>query len=139
MATAIMYRLIPPSCNLRDTDGDGIPDYLEVNIANPDAEDDLEIFNAVSPDGDGQNDVFVIRNIEKYPENEILIFNRWGVQVYQADGYGQNDKYFRGISEGRETINVEQKLPVGTYFYVLKYINSQGEGKERAGYLYINE
>lgn len=31
MATAIMYRLIPPPCNLRDTDGDGIPNHLDLD------------------------------------------------------------------------------------------------------------
>lgn len=83
--------------------------------------------------------MFVIRNIELYPENSLEIFNRWGVQVYGVDGYGQNGKYFRGISEGRVTIQQSAELPVGTYWYVLKYKNAQGVEKQRVGYLYINK
>ena len=73
-----------------------------------------------------------------YPNNSVEIYNRWGVLVYETKGYGQNQKYFRGISEGRVTINQASELPVGTYFYIVKYVNNQGKHKERSGYLYIN-
>jgi gliding motility-associated-like protein len=120
-----------------DSDGDGIPDFLDPNNASP-SEDDLEIFNLVTPNGDGDNDVFTIRNIELYPNNTVEIYNRWGVLVYEAKGYGQNGNYFRGISEGRVTISQSSELPVGTYFYVLRYQNNSNQNKERSGYLYIN-
>lgn len=123
-----------------DSNGNGILDYLEVNnhhLSNSD--DELEIFNGVSPSSDDiKNNVFTIRNIEKYPNNTLQIFNRWGALVYQADGYGSNNKYFRGISEGNGTISASSELPEGTYFYALKYVNSTGESKERSGYLYLN-
>jgi CshA-type fibril repeat protein len=123
-----------------DSNGNGTPDYLEVNnyeLSN--FEDDLEIFNGVSPSSDDiKNNVFTIRNIEMYPNNTLQIFNRWGVIVYEVDGYGTNNKYFSGISEGRATISASSELPEGTYFYVLKYVNSSGVSKERSGYLYLN-
>ena len=127
----------PDPTNPLDSDGDGVPDYLEFNNHEPSA-DDLEIFNLVTPNGDGDNDVFVIRNIELYPDNTVEIYNRWGLLVYETEGYGQNGEYFRGISEGRVTISQSSELPVGTYFYVVKYRNSAGNSKERSGYLYIN-
>ena len=120
-----------------DSDGDGIPDFLEPNNSTP-SEDDLEIFNLVTPNGDSDNDVFTIRNIELYPNNTVEIYNRWGVLVYETKGYGQNGKYFRGISEGRVTISQSSELPVGTYFYILRYQNNSSQNKERSGYLYIN-
>ena len=120
-----------------DSDGDGIPDFLEPNNYAP-SEDDLEIFNLVTPNGDNDNDVFTIRNIELYPDNTVEIYNRWGILVYEVSGYGQDSKYFRGISQGRVTISQSSELPVGTYFYVVKYRNNAGNGKERSGYLYIN-
>ena len=123
--------------NPSDSNGNGISDYLEVNNYTV-SEDDLEIFSAVSPNGDGDNDVFVIRNIESYPDNTVSIYNRWGVPVYEVDGYGQDNKYFEGISEGRITINRQDELPVGTYFYIIRYKNNAGEQKQRSGYLYIN-
>lgn len=123
-----------------DSNGNGTPDYLEVNnyeLSNFD--DGLEIFNGVSPSSDdSKNNVFTIRNIEMYPNNSLQIFNRWGVIVYEVDGYGTNNKYFTGISEGRATISSSSELPEGTYFYVLRYVNSNGVSKERSGYLYLN-
>ncbi|MDA0177146.1 tandem-95 repeat protein [Mesoflavibacter profundi] len=118
-----------------DSDGDGLPDYLGVNNANP-SEDDLEVFNAVTPNGDGDNDVFVIRNIELYPDNTVTIYNRWGVIVYQTSGYGQSGNFFNGVSNGRATIEADKQLPVGTYFYIIEY-NNGNETKSKAGYLYI--
>ncbi|MEY4551916.1 MAG: hypothetical protein RL099_244, partial [Bacteroidota bacterium] len=121
-----------------DPNGNGIPDYLEPNNHMP-SDDDLEIFNLVTPNGDGDNDVFVIRNIERYPENSVEIYNRWGVKVFDVNGYGQNQRYFRGISEGRATVNRDSELPVGTYWYIIKYKNAQGIWKQRVGYLYLNK
>ena len=122
-----------------DSDADGIPDYLDKNVADVTQEDDLEIFNAMSPNNnDGSNDIFVIRNIELYPENTVEIFNRWGVLVYETKGYNQNGNLFRGFSDGRATINKSDELPAGTYFYVVKYKNGSGNMKQKSGYLYIN-
>ena len=120
-----------------DSNGNGLPDYLEINTEN-EADDDLEIFTALTPNGDGQNDVFTIRNIELYPNNTVKIFNRWGVEVYSIKGYGQNGNYFRGISQGRATIQGSEELPAATYFYFLEYeIPTTKETKSRTGCLYI--
>lgn len=99
--------------------------------------DNLEVFNAVSPNGDGINDSFHIKGINKYPDNTVEIYNRWGVKVYEAKSYNESDVMFTGYSDGRVTINKGDKLPTGTYFYILKYNNGQ-KGIEKAGYLYIN-
>jgi gliding motility-associated-like protein len=107
---------------------------LDVRVV---VEDDLEVFNALSPNGDGIYDVFTIRNIDFYPNNTLNIYNRWGVEVYKANGYGQNDNFFRGFSDGRNTINREAALPEGTYFYTLTYMNTTGIEKNLSGYLYI--
>uniref|UniRef100_UPI000AD42FB4 gliding motility-associated C-terminal domain-containing protein n=1 Tax=Lacinutrix himadriensis TaxID=641549 RepID=UPI000AD42FB4 len=121
-----------------DSDGDGLPDYLEVDSGVLTAsDDDIEIFNAVTPNGDNDNDVFTIENIELFPENQVRVYNRWGVLVYDALGYGQNGEYFSGRSSGRVTISEDELLPVGTYFYIVTYVKN-GETKEKAGYLYIH-
>jgi len=123
-----------------DSNGNGTPDYLEMNNYNlSNSDDEIEIFNGVSPSSDDvKNNVFTIRNIEKYPNNSLQIYNKWGVLVYEADGYGIGNKYFKGISEGRATISSASELPEDTYFYVLKYVNSDGITKDRSGYLYLN-
>jgi len=121
---------------LGDENNDGIPDYDQANNGNPNEE--LQIFDIMTPDGDGVNDVFVIKGIQKFPNNTLRIFNRWGVKVYEAKGYGQNGRFFNGTSNGRVTINQDTSLPVGTYYYVLEYVNATGETKKLAGPLYIN-
>ncbi|WP_426484744.1 gliding motility-associated C-terminal domain-containing protein [Flavobacterium sp. 2] len=99
--------------------------------------DGLVIYNAVSPNGDGLNDTFRIKGIESFPDNTVEIYNRWGVKVYDAKGYNETNVMFAGYSDGRATINRNEKLPTGTYFYILKYNNGE-KVKEKAGYLYIN-
>jgi gliding motility-associated-like protein len=122
-----------------DSDADGKPDYLDSNAGDLLQEDDIEIFNAMSPgNSDGSNDIFVIRNIELYPENTVEIYNRWGVLVYETKGYNQNSNFFKGISDGRVTVSRSEELPEGTYFYIVKYKNASGTMKQRSGYLYIN-
>ena len=111
---------------------------MELNNNNPTIEDGIEVFQLVTPNGDGDNDVFVIRGIENFPNNTVEIYSRWGVKVYEKRGYGQGNNFFRGVSEGRVTINQSSELPVGTYYYILNYVNASGVSKTRTGYLYIN-
>jgi gliding motility-associated-like protein len=74
----------------------------------------------------------VIDCLERFTNNKLEIFNRWGNVVYSVKGY-QND--WMGISNGRGVINQSDKLPVVTYYYVLDL----GDGSEpRVGWLYIN-
>jgi len=101
--------------------------------------DELIIFNAISSNGDGINDSFVIQNITNYPNNTVEIYNRWGVKVFEVDGYGINGKEFKGFSDGRSTLQRDVELPEGTYFYIIRYANSQGVEKQRSGYLYIKQ
>uniref|UniRef100_UPI003752CE62 T9SS type B sorting domain-containing protein n=1 Tax=Flavobacterium sp. TaxID=239 RepID=UPI003752CE62 len=99
---------------------------------------DIIVYNSLSPGNDTINEYFVLGGIERFPNNTVEIYNRWGVLVYDAQGYDNNTKVFRGISEGRVTVKQADELPEGTYFYVLKYTKTSGVVKEKAGYLYIN-
>jgi gliding motility-associated-like protein/uncharacterized repeat protein (TIGR01451 family) len=98
----------------------------------------IKVFNAVSPNNDGDNDEFYIRGIECYPENTVEIYNRWGVLVYAQDRYDNRNVSFKGLSEGRATIKKSEKLPTGTYFYIVKYIDNTAKQNELAGYLYLS-
>ncbi|WP_314810018.1 gliding motility-associated C-terminal domain-containing protein [Capnocytophaga granulosa] len=96
----------------------------------------LTIYNGVSADGDGQNDYFKIDGIEYYPKNNLKIFNRWGVLVYEKDGY-TNREPFDGHSNGRATISADSKLPQGTYYYILEYEDSNDQSHTEKGWLYL--
>ncbi|HTO37165.1 MAG TPA: gliding motility-associated C-terminal domain-containing protein, partial [Brumimicrobium sp.] len=80
--------------------------------------DDFEIIkvpNAFTPDGDGQNDTWVIEGIELYPNSVLIVYNRWGNIVYEATGY-LND--WNGTSNNNLNVGGNE-LPTGTYYYVL--------------------
>jgi len=55
-----------------------------------DFENRLVFPNLITPNGDGKNDVFEIRNISLFPDATLSIFNRWGEEVYSTANY-QND------------------------------------------------
>lgn len=93
--------------------------------------DELVIYDGISPNGDGLNDFFTIEGIELF-ENNLTIFNRWGVKVHEVKNY-QND--WGGIATEGLLYNKNEKLPVGTYFYVLRI---KENNKSFAGPFYIN-
>ena len=97
----------------------------------------LTIYNGISADGDGHNDYFRIESIERYPVNNLKIFNRWGVLVYEKDGYRNDTEPFDGHSNGRATIAAGSKLPQGTYYYILEYQDSVGKTQTNQGWLYL--
>ena len=104
----------------------------QAGITNP----EVIVFNMVSPNGDGKNDYFEIRGLERYPNNSVTIYNSWGVKVFETTNYGASNNFFRGISEGRATVNQKAGLPSGTYFYVLSYGNG-ALMTEKSGYLHL--
>lgn len=117
-----------------DEDNNGTPDYLEPNGDKP----EVMVFNVVTPNDDGVHDFLKIDGLENYPENSIRIFNRWGVLVYTTNAYDTKGNTFKGISEGRITVKVDNKLPVGTYFYILEYEDDAGKTESKSGYIYLN-
>lgn len=117
-----------------DSNNNGIPEYLELNI--PDTE--IEVFNVITPNGDGAHDFLTITGLEPYPNNTLKIYNRWGVLVYSTNSYNTQGNIFDGTSEGRVTVAADNKLPVGTYFYILDYEDGSNTTKSLTGYLYIN-
>jgi gliding motility-associated-like protein len=116
-----------------DVNNNNIPDYLEANNFNPNEIDGIEVYNVLTPNGDGVHDIFTIRNISMYPDNEVRVYNRWGKLVYEMKGYGTNGRYFNGTSNLGA-----QRLSSGTYFYVLNYRDANAQNKTRQGYLYLN-
>ncbi|MEI7594701.1 MAG: gliding motility-associated C-terminal domain-containing protein, partial [Bacteroidota bacterium] len=91
---------------------------------------DLNIPQGFSPNGDGVNDLYVIKGISEYPNNTLEIYNRWGNIVYKATNY-QND--WDGTSKEDMTVGNE-RLPSGTYFYLL---NLGNDTPAKTGYIYL--
>lgn len=117
-------------------------EYQLLNIFNPeksttakvdihiDPSDDMvqQIPNAISPNGDGVNDNFIVPALEDNPDlrSEIIIFNRFGHTVFTASPYQNN---WNGILQSNGSA-----LPEGTYFYSLKI---EGEPKDFTGFIEV--
>ena len=82
-----------------------------------------------SPNKDGINDFFEIKNIEYFKNNTVKIFNRWGNLVYEVKGYDNNVIKWDGTA-----LKSGNSVPEGTYYYVV----SIGENVEDlTGYLMV--
>jgi trimeric autotransporter adhesin len=77
---------------------------------------DIFIPQVITPNGDNENDYFVIRGVENVGPVEVLIFNRWGIEVYSTDNY-QND--WGGTNKNGNLLTND------TYFYVINVANSR--------------
>ena len=124
-----------------DTDGNTSNDPTITELYQEPVDSNFEIFNGITPNDDGNNDYFKITGIEHYPNNNVKIFNRWGVLVYETENYGilgGNNNLFVGISEGRITYEQSQELPTGTYFYIISFEDSNPGQSNYTGYIYIN-
>jgi hypothetical protein len=97
---------------------------------------DIVIYNAVSANNDGLNEFFQILCMEYFLNNNVKIFNRAGLLVYEQDYYDPTDpaRRFEGVSNKGVSINGTE-LPIGTYFYV---VDKSDGSKPKVGYLELN-
>lgn len=72
---------------------------------------DLAMPTGITPNGDSQNDFFVVKGIEAYPDNILTIYNRWGNVVYKRQNY---------LNEWTGVNSSGDDLPEGTYYAVLE-------------------
>ena len=98
----------------------------------------IVVYNAISLSSD-KNDHFHIAGIESYPNNVVRIYNRWGVKVWEAEHYDNIRNVFKGISNGRVTVEAPNKLPQGTYYYVIEYTDERNQQQSKTGWLYIKK
>jgi hypothetical protein len=88
-------------------------------------------YNLVSANGDNSNDGWTIDCIDNFPQNNVKVFNRSGVKVYEANGYNNLDVIFSGLGE-RGLYSLGNEVPEGTYFYI---IDKRDGSKPITGYL----
>ena len=73
------------------------------------------IATAITPNGDGVNDSWILGGFEYYPDCKVNVFNRWGQTVFSSTGYtAQWDGRFNG-----------QLLPVADYYFTIDYAPDQ--------------
>ncbi|HSO85534.1 MAG TPA: HYR domain-containing protein [Draconibacterium sp.] len=116
---------------------------LDTDTITPPPLTPCEIFipNGFSPNDDGINDYFVVEYCDDLPNVKVEIFNRWGNLVYEKENYGNIDRWgdvsawWDGRSTNSWTVG-KDKLPPGTYFYIL-YFND-GNKEPKAGSIFLN-
>jgi gliding motility-associated-like protein len=81
--------------------------YVGIN-----ADCDVVVFNSFTPNGDGINDFFSIDNIDKYPNNMVYIYNRWGNKIFNTTNYNNSNNNWDGKLNGKV-------VTAGTYFYII--------------------
>jgi gliding motility-associated-like protein len=82
----------------------------------------MEIFNAFSPNGDGVNDWWNIPMTECYSDNEVIIVNRWGNEVWRGKNYNNRDVRWDGKNlNGMDCTD-------GTYYYIITSNNTEFKG-----------
>ena len=105
-----------------DIDNDGIGDIcdtVEINVS-----------EAITPDGDGVNDVWFINNIENHPHNIVKVYNRWGDLIFSKKGY-QNDWNGSFVNNG-------SNIPDASSYYY--QIDLDGNGSiDHDGWIYITK
>ena len=118
----LTYRVCSSTCpTVCTTATIGIDVQVNSDIAN------IILPNTITPNGDGVNDALIIPELLEYPGSELVIFNRWGDEVFRSNDY-QND-WFGFWQENNEL------LPVGTYFYVITL--SDSARSRLSGYVYV--
>ncbi len=106
-----------------DDDCDSIPNYLDPNPCNL-------IANGFTPNGDGDNDLFIIPAVSGYPNFKITIFNRWGGVIYEyANNGAANPQWWDGTYK-------DKKVPAGTYYYIIDF--NQDDLDPIQGWVYVN-
>ncbi|WP_375578532.1 HYR domain-containing protein [Marivirga tractuosa] len=88
-----------------------------------------------SPDYDGINDTWVIGGIENYPDNEVIIKNRWGNIVFAMKSYNNTSRSFDGNANRNNQIGAGE-LPEGTYFYTIQLDSKE---KPKQGFIVLKK
>ncbi len=104
------------------TDENGCPMYGTIRLSEPGI---LEMPNGFSPNGDSDNEYFVIHGLDAYPENHFVVYNRWGNIVYEKSNY---ENEWHGVNKTGDV------LPDGTYFVILT-VTKGGEEQSLSGYV----
>jgi gliding motility-associated-like protein len=87
---------------------------------------------AVSPNGDGRNDILLVDGIENFPDNKLKVMNRDGKAVFEMASYDNISHIFDGHAGNNGKLQ-----PAGTYFYQLLYKAADGSQKQKTGFFIL--
>lgn len=91
---------------------------------------EIDVTKLLTPDGDGINDAWELSNLDKFRENKVTIFDRWGGVVYAAAGYNNQTVVWKGENASGGTV------PTGTYFYTIT-VRFREDYVEKKGFIEV--
>lgn len=101
------------TANTSGTSCAGVPVTFTITVSTNNFIYNIVVPNTFTPNGDGINDTWGIKNLDKFPNCTVDIYNRYGEKVYSSIGYGIPwDGKYGGA-----------KLPVSTYYYMINLKN----------------
>jgi gliding motility-associated-like protein len=92
------------------TDINGCAKSLVVVVGVTGSDKCIEIPDVITPNNDGFNDTWKIKNIDMFPNAEVFVFTRWGKLVFKSKNLAANP--WNGTFKGK-------LLPADSYHYVL--------------------
>jgi gliding motility-associated-like protein len=99
------------------TDINGCAASINVEISASGSEKCLVIPDIITPNNDGYNDTWIIKNIDLFPNAEVFIYTRWGKLVFKTRNLSANP--WDGTYKGK-------LLPTDSYHYIL-HLNDGSE------------
>lgn len=100
------------SVSITDANGCDTTAVFELsNENNDDCDEECSLFipNVITPNGNGWNDTWQIKDIDCYPNCLVKVYNRWGIMLFESKGYPTK---WDGRYQGKE-------LPAGVYYYII--------------------
>ncbi|RKS99645.1 gliding motility-associated C-terminal domain-containing protein [Flavobacterium sp. 123] len=106
--------------NQEDLNNDGVGDICI-------EEEQVKVAQGFSPNGDGKNDVWIIKNVENHPNTQVTVFNKTGAEVFSSRDY-------KNLWDGSYK-NTGKIVAAGSYFY---QVDLGGDGSvDLQGWIYI--
>ena len=90
---------------------------------------DNDVPNLFSPNGDGKSDTFKIAGIKDYPNFKLIIYDRWGSEIYNYNNNGRTSPiWWNGNYNGNP-------VPAGVYYYTLDF--NDGKTKVKTNFIQL--
>jgi len=102
--------LLPGTYSVVVTDLNGCAASLKISVGVVGSGNCIEVSEIITPNSDGFNDTWKIKNIDLFPNAEVFVFTRWGKLVYNTKNISAHE--WDGTFKGK-------LLPTDSYHYIL--------------------
>jgi gliding motility-associated-like protein len=99
------------------TDANGCAESMDITVGFSAGSSCVTVPAVITPNGDGKNDTWQIKNIDLYPNAEVLVYSRWGKTMFKTKNISANP--WDGMFNGK-------LVPTDSYHYIL-YLNDGSE------------